>query len=345
MTEPAGIGTYRHGAIAVRTLAEELMEQGYSPARIFAGTAFDPSILTKDSPFAAFPDIAAFFEHAAALTGNDLLGFDCGRRRDIRRIGLLCYVGLSAPTVRDFVRNFTRYRRVFSDVIDLDDTALDRANTISWYFRVPVKCERRQLVEFGATGIIAGFEQATQCRIVPRSTQFRHLRNTHVDAIRDHLGCPVTFGAACNAFQFDAETLDLPLATADHELYRILTGYAEEVLARERRNGSELIVDVEHAIASRLASGAATQEAVARALGMSARTLARRLAREGTTFFTVLRDLREILAVNYLRNSDLALGEIAFLLGYANLSSFAEAFKTWIGCSPGRYRAGAVPES
>jgi AraC-like DNA-binding protein len=298
MVEPKTDYTYRHGAIAVRTLAERLLEEGYSENQIFRGTAFGPEILTRDIPFAAFPEIATFYEHAAELTGNDLLGFEHGRQSNMRRLGLLCYVGLSSPTVRDFIRNLTRYRRVFSDVIEVDDSALDRVSAISWYFRVPARFERRQLVESGAMSILAGLEQAAQCKLRLRKARFRHLRKTHIAAIEDYLGCPVELGAPENAFYLEPPMLDLPLATADHELYRVLRQYAEEVLDRERGNGSALIVDVEHAIANLLAAGKANQDTVARALGLSARTLARRLAQEETTFFSILRDLREVLAIN-----------------------------------------------
>lgn len=332
--------SYRHGAIYVRSLAEHLLEEGYSQDQIFHGTAFGPELLTQDKPFAQFPDIAAFFERAATLTGNDVLGFERGIQRDIRRTGLLCYVGLSSPTARDFLKNLARYRRIFTDVVELDETVLDRDSVLSWYFSVPAKVERRQLVEFGASGILTGLEQATQRKPRLRKVRFRHLRKTNITVLKEKLGCPVEFGAPENAIYFEPCTLDTPLATADYHLYEVLKQYAEEVLERERRNISALTVDVERAIAARLAAGEANQDNVARALGYSSRTLARRLAEEGTSFFQTLQDLRESLAISYLKNSDLGLGEISYLLGYSNLSSFAEAFKRWVGISPGRYRAG-----
>ena len=336
---------FRHGAVYVKALAEYLLDEGYSQNDIFSGTSFGPDLLAQDKPFAEFPDIAVFFEHAATLSGNDVLGFERGIQRDMRLSGLLSYVGLSSPTVRDFVKNFARYRRVFTDVVELDETILDQESVLSWYFRVPAKVERRQLVEFGASGILSGLEKAAQQKLRLRKACFRHLRKTHIDVIEDYLGCRVEFGAPDNAFFFEPSTLDLPLVTADSELYAILRQYAEDVLQRERRNSSALIVDVERAIAARLAAGEANQDRVARALGFSSRTLARRLAQEGTTFFGTLRDLREGLAISYLTNSDLGLGEIAYLLGYSNLSSFTDAFKRWVGVSPGRYRATAAAKT
>ena len=73
---------------------------------------------------------------------------------------------------------------------------------------------------------------------------------------------------------------------------------------------------------------------------MSPRTLSRKLGRAGTSYFTILEELRKALAIRYLRESRLPLSEIAFLLGYSGLNSFSEAFRRWTGQSPGQFRGG-----
>lgn len=328
----------RHGAVFVRALAESLLAQGYSKEQVFEDTAFGDSLLNEDKPVADFSDIAAFFEHAAELTENTALGFEHGIERDGRRIGLLLYVGLSSPTVTDFIKNVVRYRRVFTDALDMNADRLETEGVLTWRFRVPSSVNRRQFVEFGASGILASLRQASQHDIQLKHATFRHSRNTDLDVIQKYLGCRAQFGASENSFTFTPFDLARPLVTADNELYAVLTQYADEVLQRKARVASDLIVDVERAIADRLSSGDANQNSVSRALGMSPRTLARRLAEEKTTFFQTVEDLRKSLAVSYLKDSDLSLGEIAFLLGYSGLSSFSEAFKRWTGCPPGQYR-------
>ncbi len=330
--------TRQHAAIFVRTLAEDLLHQGFSARQIFEGSALGPELLQLERPSAEFADIAAVFENAAALTGDDILGFRRGEVREMRRIGLICYVGLASPTVQDYLRNIAGYRRVFSEAIDIDVSDLTESGLLRWHFDVPSKVAHRQYVEFAASGVLASMRQATGYRIVPQRMSFRHLRNTHLDRIQEYVGCQVQFGTPDNTLTFAAADLRLPLATADNHLYQVLVDYAETVLQRKTYRFSDLLVEVERAIADRLASGGANQDNVSRALGMSPRTLARRLAQEGTTFFKTLEELRKSLAVSYLRNSDLALGEITFLLGYSNLSSFNDAFKRWVGMTPRRYR-------
>ena len=78
---------------------------------------------------------------------------------------------------------------------------------------------------------------------------------------------------------------------------------------------------------------------VARKLGISTRTLARRLASEGQTFLGVLTSLRSDLAKRYLREPDLPVSEVAWLVGYREASAFNHAFKRWTGTTPKKVRS------
>ena len=144
--------------------------------------------------------------------------------------------------------------------------------------------------------------------------------------------------AASNGFTFDLDDLNLSLTSADEQLLSVLQGYGDQVLAEIARQSPGLVVSVERAIAEQLGAGSVTLETVASGMGMSPRTLSRKLAAEGTSFFRLLEDLRKSLSKSYLRDSNLVLAEIAFLLGYSGLGSFNDAFKRWTGHSPGQFR-------
>lgn len=327
-----------HGAVFVQTLARDLLAQGFDGHQIFGGSGITPDLLDQEKPFLPFDQIAAFFERASELTGDDLLGFVRGGKREMRRTGLISYVGLSSPTVKDFIRNVARYRRVFSDAVEINIDRLEQDGVLRWYFAVPTNVKRRQYVEFGASGLVFAMRQATNRNFCPELVTFHHSRKTNIEAFERFFGCPVKFGQNANAYHFKATDLELPLMTADNELYKVLTDLCERVLKDKSRNLPPIVVEVERAIADKLASGDASQEIVARTLGMSARTLSRRLAEQNTTFFKTLEELRTALAVNYLKDSNLSLAEISYLLGYSGLSSFNDAFKRWTGNTPGQYR-------
>jgi len=328
----------KHGAVFAKQLADDLLDQGYSEHQVFDGSGFSRADLEPEKPVAEIDRIVSFFEHAADLTGDDILGFVRGQKREMRYSGLISYIGISSPTVLSFLQNLSHYRRVFSDAIEVDCDRLDRDGVLIWHFNIPFRIKRQQFVEFGASGFLHAIRQVANRHICPALVTFGHARNANTDEFSRYFGCDVRFKDSQNALHFKAADLALPLITADDELYKVLRNCCEHALELKTRNIPSLIVEVERAISDRLSKGKATQEDVAKALGMSPRTLSRRLASEGTTFFKTLEELRQALARNYLRDSGLTLAEIAFLLGYSGLSSFNDAFKRWTGHTPGQYR-------
>ncbi len=328
-----------HGAFAVKYLAQFLLREGYSEAQIFEGTGVAPDVLTRDHPVLPFREIAQFFENASHLTQNDILGHQRGQKRDFRKAGLISYVGMSSPTIRDALGNMIRYMRVFSDAVELDPSELQRTGKLVWRYVVPHDVNRRQFVEFGASGLIHDLRLAANRDFSPRCVSFRHARRTNLDAFGSFFKSEVRFADAENAVHFAPKDLDLPLLTADNDLHLVLQDHCEMVLRDKSRNVPSLILDVERAIAAHLTVGRATHVHVASSLGMSARTLSRRLAEEGTSFKAALNSLRASLAKSYLKDSDLTLAEISYLLGYSQSGAFNDAFRRWTGKTPGQFRS------
>lgn len=331
--------TPNHGAIHLKLLAIDLLAQGFTERQVFSGSGIRPEALEDDKPVLAFGKIAAFYENAAALVDDDLLGFRNGWNYDPRVSGLISYVGLASPTVRDYLKNIVRYRRVFSDAIVVNLDKLDEDGSVEWYFKVPASMKRRQYVESTASDLVWSLRHCTRRNVQPIQVMFSHSRKSNKDEIVHFFGCETAFNASKNMVRFKLLDLDIPLLTEDNELYKILTKHCNDILLAKSKEVSNLVVKVERAIVEKLTSGEATQVRVARELGMSARSLSRRLAGEGTTFSKTLESLRLSLASNYLKDSDVGLSQIAFLLGYSDLSTFVMAFKRWTGRSPGNFRA------
>ena len=115
--------------------------------------------------------------------------------------------------------------------------------------------------------------------------------------------------------------------------------------AKERRTASDTLrAAVEKEAEKLLPHGKAQKRTVAKALGMSVRTFARRLDVEGTTYEEVVDELRRTLALQYLKEPGMSLSQISWLLGYQGTSSFNHAFRRWTGRSPSMARtAKALP--
>ena len=120
-------------------------------------------------------------------------------------------------------------------------------------------------------------------------------------------------------------------------MYRQLTDQAEKYL-RSLYKQDDIAGELKRKLADLMASGEANADAACRALKLSRRTLQRRLKAEKTSFQKILKEVRAVLAVNYLSDERLKSLEIAMLLGYSNISTFTTAFKSWYDIPPAEYR-------
>ncbi|WP_457675528.1 helix-turn-helix transcriptional regulator, partial [Thiolapillus sp.] len=148
--------------------------------------------------------------------------------------------------------------------------------------------------------------------------------------------CPVEFDAPVTTFDLGTEEADRPRSSSHAQLSLV-----HDQLMREYLNNLDkdnIVERVKAAIVDQLPSGHISDALIARTLFMTERTLQRRLQAEGTTFKSLLTEVRQELADQYIRDSRLTLQEISFLLGFAELSSFSRAFKRWNGLSPRNYR-------
>jgi AraC-like DNA-binding protein len=172
--------------------------------------------------------------------------------------------------------------------------------------------------------------------------QFDHVSFVHQpdDAreIEDVLGCPVRTRAAWAGVALSRDAWRLPLRRRDPILRGVLERHADEIAAR-MPEADDLAAAIRRVLASGLEHGPVRMGVVARDLGLSARTLQRRLAAIGLTYQAVVDRACREAAERQLAASTLALAEIAYLLGYSEPAAFHRAFKRWTGLTPQTFRA------
>jgi len=171
----------------------------------------------------------------------------------------------------------------------------------------------------------------------PRAVHFRHPAPRDTSGHTRMLRAPVRFGMPDNRFLCDAAASSAPIATADPELHALLRDLADRRLAARPAEPSAL-GDVAEAIVALLPGGDVRISRVARRLGISTRTLQRRLIARGATFREVLHAVRRDRATRELVESDRSISEIATRLGYRAPSELHRAFHRWTGMAPTAYR-------
>ncbi|WP_193749896.1 AraC family transcriptional regulator [Shimia sp. SK013] len=329
---------YLHLAALTRDFVLHLQDLGYSEQQLLGGTGVTLAEITPPEAMAPLTVIAEVMRRAVALTGDDLVHFKWAQERQFKRLGLIGYLGHSSPTLRDLFENVVRYERTFTDSIHFDISELERQGLVRWEAFLPASVDAGNIMEAQAAQFVSGLSNLMSRPPRLLEVTFRHHRNTNKDAFTSYMNCPVSFDASHTAIRFSKDDLDLELQTADNELNAILRKHCDMVLEQTPKNRDDIRLRVEKSIVDRLSSGRANIETVSRDLGMSSRTLARRLADVGTTYQKVLSNLRKALAVRYLDDVARSQTEIAFLLGYSDVSSFSSAFKRWTGHAPGDQR-------
>ena len=173
--------------------------------------------------------------------------------------------------------------------------------------------------------------------LVPLMMGFQHSKPSDLSAYNRLFRAPLQFDQPVNEMRLDARFLQHPLVQADLGLCTVLDHYAEELLAKLPH--SESFLDTVRRIMSQgLRGGDPSLTAIAKQLGYAPRTLQRKLQEAGTSYHTLLDDMRRELSIYYLKDAQIAVSEIAFLLGFSETSAFHRAFRRWMGISPGEFR-------
>jgi AraC-like DNA-binding protein len=280
----------------------------------------------------------AFLELAAAALDDPLLRFKLGRDFDHRQIGLLYYAAASADTLGEALRQAERYSAIVSAGLTLKCSRAGDFTIAVGYTGVARHSDIQQ-TEFLLTLIVSLCRLLTNRRLTPTAVRLVHRRTAVPPDLERFLGCRIIFGEEADEIAFDSPARQLHVVSADPYLNKMLIRYCEEALTNRRANTGLLRAAVENAIAPLLPHGKAKLKAIAQRLGMSSRTLTRRLAAEGVTFGAVLDDLRSDLAGRYLRDRSLSIAQIAWLVGFSGASAFTNACKRWTGVTPARLRS------
>jgi AraC-like DNA-binding protein len=281
-------------------------------------------------------------ELAAEAVQDECLGFHLARSFDLREIGLLYYVMASSEQLADSLRNAERYSVINNEGVRLHLRS-DGATVIALdYVNVDRHSDRHHM-EFWLTTVLRLCRQLTDSRIAPRLVRVKHFRDRVTAEYKSFFASDVEFGADADEIIFPKNFASLPSVGADTHLNKLLRQYADEALARKRSERDGVRTDVQRVLPQLLPHGKANTSEVARQLGLSRRTLSRSLFAEGVTFAEILEELRAALAKRYLRDRELPVSEIAWLLGYREISSFTHAFKRWTGMSPIQFRSSTAP--
>jgi AraC-like DNA-binding protein len=318
-------------------LARAIQSAGVDPGRLLQKLGLDNSVLLNPDGFLPCSVFADALEEAAQLTGDDCFGLHFGERTNPKNIGPLVYAVLNSPTMAAGFETAARYLHVHNESAKL---SLSVDQNLAYLRHSYLNLERtwpRQFSEYGMAVALGVVRIMAGSQWTPREVQFAHAEPKQRAEHLRVFGAPVIFGCACNSLVMEREFLDRTVPAADPRLHAILRRYLDDVLSRIPREDG-IVASIRKAVAETMRDGNPKLTRVANKLATSPRTMQRQLAQYGLEFKELLDDTRRQFALEYLKDAENTLTEIAFLLGYSEVSAFNRAFKRWTGSTPSSYR-------
>jgi AraC-like DNA-binding protein len=278
----------------------------------------------------------AFLEIVAQALADEFLGFSLAEEFDCRDLGLVYYVMSSSDTLAEALERASRYSRITNEAIVIQYRA--SPHTLRLNYSGISRLADRQQMEFCIVAMVRVSRLLCGRQLLPKRVSLMHVRSEGISKLARVLGSDIEFGSEVDEIAFPVGSAELAPVNADRRLNKILLKTCEENLNARKANTGPLCTTVENAIAPLLPHGQANAQVVAKKLGMSERTLARRLAEERTTFIEVLQKVKASLASHYLEDDDIPISRITWLLGFEEASSFSHACRRWTGKSPHELR-------
>jgi len=326
-------------APGVANLWKVIESYGVDPAPLFEAGELDIAVPIEPGSRLPYQKMDRVRAHAASLIGDEAFGLRSAAAFHPSQLGALGYAWLASPSLHTAFLRAHRYVRV------LNDTARFEIATSGDELVASVRVQqasKNQWVQDDAQMATL----VTLCRAIcgpefsPVWLSLRHGPPRRPEPYRALFRCPVKFAAAQNALAVPIADAERLLAGGNIQLAQMNEQVVVRRLAQLDRNN---VPDrVRAAIMEQLPSGQVSDEAIAAALHMTSRTLHRRLRQDGLSFRGLLKEIRQDLAEQYIRDDSLTLTEISFLLGFAEMSSFSRAFKKWHGVPPSAARRSAA---
>lgn len=325
--------------LILRALVGVAVARGVEAGAFLEALGVTPEVLKDDEARVPSPVLNLAWLELERRTGDPFVGLRAGEAARVGDFDVLDYVCASSATMAAACERVSRYYRLIHDGLEMKLVQDAHGPRLIHHVPgAPPGAVSRHATEFVFAMMLTRSRTLTKVAWVPREVWFHHPRPEDISEHRRLFGCPLNFGRETNAVVFAPETLALPVSTADPALCAILERHVADRLARIPEK-DPLLTQLQRLLVEGMREGDFGIERAAERLGMTPRSLQRRLSDQGTTFQRFLDELRCELARGYLGERRMSLAEVAFLLGFSEASAFHRAFKRWTGTTPREYRA------
>lgn len=319
----------------VMTIPELLRSKGVDPTEVFAAAGIPLTLL--DDPENTIPvrALGRLLTLCVERTGCPHFGLLTCSQAGPSSLGLVGFLVQHSPDVRSALRSLVTHLQLHDR--GAVPTLSVQGGTVTMGYAVYQKnVESQEQIYDGAMAVARNIMR-NLCGPSWRPTEVHLSRRRPADPTpyQRLFEAPVRFDAEQTALVFPETWLDHRLPGADPALHRFLQ---DQVEALEAQTGGAFVERLQRLLRAKIHAGECSASSVAEMLSLHPRTLHRRLQAGGTSFRTLLEEVRFQVARDLLDNADLPLSQVAGSLGYADASAFTRAFRRWAGTTPGRWR-------
>ncbi len=323
-----------------RLLPPRLVEHRLSLPDLLRQAGLPEGFFGQEKIYATTAELFALWRAIGELSGDPAIGLKFGAEPRLERYHPTAIAAICSRSFRDALQRMARYKQLTCPE-EIRIHAAGEEATVEFFYLEAKEVQPDVLVDMCLSWILSIARRGTGEPITPLRVELARAAG-HRELLEAHYGCRVRFKAGRNALVFRSRDLDRPFVTHNVDLLTAIGAQLETEL-QERNAHADVEEQVRHTLRRSLAGKRPTLQQIARELGLSARTLQRRLTAADLTFQQLVEDTRRELARHYLKQNTVELNEAAYLLGYEDANSFFRAFHLWEGTTPGDWRTRHCP--
>lgn len=297
-----------------------------------------PDSLNDPSHMVADTDYYAFLEKLTTVDRNPTtLPLRAGAAMRCDDYGAFGLAWKSATDLRGSYERAERYARVLTSVSTYEVEKAEEGAFMHLHRFGERRLGMRLSNEATIASIASISREVSSKAFTPMAVYFKHSAPESIAGHEAYFGCPVHFESDRDALLVSSKTLQTPNKLGDESISRFFETHLETEISKLE---DEISLDrqVRIQVSQSLSEGVPMLSDVAKRLGMSGRTLQRRLSERGYSYQTLVDESRRQLAKRLLRQTDFSLVEVAFMTGFSEQSAFTRAFKRWAGQTPRSFR-------
>ena len=319
----------------IRQIADLLEAMGHDRVAWLAVAGLSEEALSDSGKAISYDAFQLLIDEAMRITKEPALGLLVGDRLRVTSHGMLGFAAMTSASLRQALRLLDSFVYIrFSPISTHLDVSGDEAR-LHFSFPDTLGDLRTPVTEAVVITVKNAIDHISMGSCEFLGVSFVHQEPEYAELAREMFNCNVAYGQDWAGIVMPATALSERLVTADPASFKQASRICQQELDK-RKEQTSLAARVRR-IMLESQNGFPSLSVTARMLNMTPRTLHRRLIDEGTSFHTIFDELRHSLAIQYLRNSDLTIQEVAYNVGYADPANFRRAFKRWENMSPSDY--------